>query len=157
MPASKSTTELTIVDIFLFLKYSPLNSATDNENGIQNNNASIEVIIVPAIKGKAPYISFRESHSEEVINPNPNSEKAPRLLLIKPYTMPAVSNIIKHDAMSNMVLNILSLSPSKPPLGEDLTRIFFIVFIFYLSSGISPPWGIRELLITAGRYMSSTV
>lgn len=109
IPASKSTTELTKVDIFLFLKYSPLNSATDKENGIQKSRARIEVSIVPAMKGKAPYSSFLESHSEDEMNPkNPNSENAPMLWLISPYTIPAVSRIIRHEAANNTVLKILS-------------------------------------------------
>ncbi|SBV92824.1 hypothetical protein KL86DYS1_10708 [uncultured Dysgonomonas sp.] len=75
---------------------------------MQNSRANIDVIIVPAMKGSAPYTSFRESHSVEVIKPNPNSENAPILLLTSPYITPAVSNIIRQAAMNNMALNILS-------------------------------------------------
>lgn len=68
----------------------------------------MDVTIVPAMKGKAPYTLFRESHSEEVIKPNPNSEKAPMLLLTSPYITPAVRTIIRQAAMNSMALNILS-------------------------------------------------
>ena len=56
--------------IFVFLKYSPTNSATGSENGIQMTRAVSVVISVPVMKGSAPYCSAPslQLHSLEVRN-----------------------------------------------------------------------------------------
>lgn len=77
IPAKRSTIELTMVAILVFLKYSPLNNAIDIEKGIQKNKARSEVISVPVMKGRAPKSLFTESQLLELMKLNkPKAEKA---------------------------------------------------------------------------------
>ena len=54
IPASRSTSELSIFATLVFLKYSATNSEVEKARGRQIIRARIEVMRVPAINGSAP-------------------------------------------------------------------------------------------------------
>ncbi|MBA7584049.1 hypothetical protein ES708_26001 [subsurface metagenome] len=83
----------------------------EKASGKQIIIAIIEVITVPAIKGRAPY-SSRPSvgfHSVEMMNLIPNSLKTGMVPLIKDNTIPDDNKTIINEAMNNNVFVIFSL------------------------------------------------
>jgi len=124
IPASRSIIEPKMFAIFVLRKYSPINNETEKAIGIHKINANIDVINVPAINDKAPYFSWPSVgfHSEEKINPAPNSLNAG----IEPFTrenpMPAEISSINNVEPNNT--DFVIFSPFISIDGNGAARFF---------------------------------